>query len=129
MKCQSIKNLLNASKIVAWTLRVFSKLLAEPRSLMIIAFVVTGKIINQFKTISVRSTCEQFLNRYFKTTMKTWENSFCNVNHLAEYIIEVGQCLDRLNKRTVSYNNLNISFSSLKVSGGTFPGRRGDSSF
>ena len=34
----------------------------------------------------------------------------CNVNHLAEYIIEVGQCLDRLNRRPVSYYNLDISF-------------------
>ena len=39
-------------------------------------------------------------------------NSFyiCNVNHLAEYIIEVGQCLDCLNRRPVSYYNLDISF-------------------
>ena len=46
--------------------------------------------------------------KVFKILMIKEINGY--VNHLAESIIEVGQCLDCLNRRPVSYYNLDISF-------------------
>ena len=46
-----------------------------------------------------------------KTSVLKKQNSDCNAQ-LAAYILEVGQCLDCLKRRPVSYYNLYISFYS-----------------
>ena len=63
--------------------------------------IANGKVVDEE---DYAAACQELLQK--RSDIKTK----CNVNHLAEYIIEVGQCLDCLNRRPVSYYNLDISF-------------------